>query len=88
MALASLIWKSLYRVLPPKGTLLQNMAAVMRQTALPFIMNLSWLGTGRLCLEQTLSTQLVTSALVHTRGSDGSLSALSTVGWANQGMDR
>ena len=88
MAFASLIWKSLYNVLPPRGTLLQNMAAVIRQTALPFIMNLSWLGSGRLCLEQTLSTQLVTSALLQTRGSHGSFSTVSAVGWANQGMWR
>ena len=90
-AFASLIWKSLYKVLPPKGTLLQNMAAVIRQTAFPFIMNRSWLGRGRLCLEQTLSTHLVTSALDQVRGSQGrstssGLLELVRLDWANQGM--
>ena len=70
---------------------MQNMAAVIRQTAFPFIMNLSWLGRGRLCLEQTLSTHLVTSALDQVRGSEGSSTSsglLETVLglWANQGM--
>ena len=74
------------------------MAAVIRQTAFPFIMNLSWLGRGRLCLEQTLSTHLVTSALDQVRGSEGSSASSSSsssclqgtvlLTWANQGMLR
>ena len=39
-AFASLIWKSLYRSLPPRGTLLENICTDMRHTAFPFIRNL------------------------------------------------
>ncbi len=41
IAMDSLSWKSLKSILPPNGTLWQNMSIVMRHSALPFIKNLS-----------------------------------------------
>ena len=75
-AFASLIWKSLYRSLPPRGTLLENIWTDMRQTALPFIRNLSTLGEGRLWERQVHSTQEQTSALLHRLGSLGNFGSL------------
>ena len=48
IASASLIWKSLYKSLPPRGTLLENICTDIRHTALPFIKNLSTEGSGKL----------------------------------------
>ena len=71
-AFASLIWKSLNKVLPPNGILLENIAAVIRHTALPFIINFSGSGRGRWWSLQTCSTHFWTSDRDHSLGSSGS----------------
>ena len=66
----SLSWKSLYKSFPPRGTLYENMAKLIKHKAFPFIWKRPGSMEGKLWRTDIHKSHWRTSSRLHRRGSE------------------